>query len=80
MTARAYFRSALHDWDDDNCCTILKHNRDAMKPGYSKSPDLDQRVQHFAEGCSVFATHSDFVAVINAAIERTNGNILSTCL
>ncbi|KAJ4244757.1 hypothetical protein NW762_014333 [Fusarium torreyae] len=35
--ARAYFlHHILHDWSDQHCLGILKHLRDAMKPGYSK--------------------------------------------
>ncbi|KAJ9637442.1 hypothetical protein H2204_004866 [Knufia peltigerae] len=35
--ARFYYtRHCLHDWTDDQCVTILKHLRDACKPGYSR--------------------------------------------
>ncbi|PYH81301.1 S-adenosyl-L-methionine-dependent methyltransferase [Aspergillus uvarum CBS 121591] len=69
--ARAYyFRSVLHDWDDDRCRIILKHIRDAMKPGYSKI--LINEFSIPLEGPCSFATHSDFfVMAVNAAVERT---------
>lgn len=69
--ARAYyFRSVLHDWDDDTCRLILKHIRDAMKPGYSKI--LINEFNIPLKGPCTFATHSDFMVMsVNAAVERT---------
>lgn len=35
--ARAYYmRYILHDWQDEECRTILRNLKDAMTPGYSK--------------------------------------------
>ena len=60
----------LHDWDDEQCRTILKHIREAMTPGYSKI-----LINEFCiplKGACTFATHSDFmVMAVNAAIDRT---------
>nr|WPM83325.1 ProsF [Phaeosphaeria sp.] len=69
--ARAYyFRSVLHDWDDDRCRIILGHIRDAMKPGYSKI--LINEFNIPLKGACTFATHSDFMVMsVNAAVERT---------
>ncbi|KAF2464000.1 S-adenosyl-L-methionine-dependent methyltransferase [Lindgomyces ingoldianus] len=69
--ARAYyFRSVLHDWDDDRCRVILGHIRDAMKPGYSKI--LINEFNIPLKGACTFATHSDFMVMsVNAAVERT---------
>ncbi|KAH1519638.1 hypothetical protein KXW39_007870 [Aspergillus fumigatus] len=69
--ARAYyFRSVLHDWDDDRCRVILSHIKKAMKPGYSRI-----LINEFCiplRGACTFATHSDFfVMSVNAAVERT---------
>ncbi|PKX97732.1 S-adenosyl-L-methionine-dependent methyltransferase [Aspergillus novofumigatus IBT 16806] len=69
--ARAYyFRSVLHDWDDDRCRVILGHIKDAMKPGYSRI--LINEFSIPLRGACTFATHSDFfVMSVNAAVERT---------
>lgn len=69
--ARAYyFRSVLHDWDDEMCRKILMHIKDAMKPGYSKILINEFNIP-LKDPCS-FATHSDFfVMSLNAAVERT---------
>ncbi|KID81333.1 O-methyltransferase, family 2 [Metarhizium guizhouense ARSEF 977] len=69
--ARAYyFRSVLHDWDDDRCRIILGHTRDAMKAGYSKI--LINEFSIPIKGACTFATHSDFMVIsVNAAVERT---------
>ncbi|KAK3934823.1 O-methyltransferase [Diplogelasinospora grovesii] len=69
--ARAYyFRSVLHDWDDDRCRIILGHIRDAMKPGYSKI--LVNEFNIPVKGACTFVTHSDFMVMsVNAAVERT---------
>lgn len=35
--ARAYYiHSVQHNWSDEDCVKMLRHLRDAMKPGYSK--------------------------------------------
>ncbi|RYP65821.1 hypothetical protein DL771_008122 [Monosporascus sp. 5C6A] len=69
--ARAYYlRNVLHDWDDDRCRVILKHIRDAMRPGYSVL--LINEFSIPLKGACAFATHSDFMLMaINAAVERT---------
>lgn len=71
LGARAYyFRSVLHDWDDEKCRIILNHIKAAMKPGYSKIL-INEFSIPLKSPCS-FATHSDFfVMSLNAAVERT---------
>lgn len=60
----------LHDWPDDRCIEILKHLKDAMKPGYSKIL-IDDMVLPDA-GAPWRKTAQDlFMMALAAAQERT---------
>ncbi|KAI1660054.1 putative O-methyltransferase [Daldinia decipiens] len=69
--ARAYYyHHILHDWSDYKCLEILKHVRDAMKPGYSKLLLHEMIVPE--TGASPFHAMLDMtVMCFNAGMERT---------
>ena len=71
--ARAYYiRQCLHNWPTEKCLTILKHLRDAMKPGYSKLFVHELIVAD--RGASTWTTTQDFnMMTLCATLERTEG-------
>jgi hypothetical protein len=71
--ARAYYiRQCLHNWPTEKCLTILKHIRDAMKPGYSKLFVHELIVAE--RGASIWSTTQDFnMMTLCATMERTEG-------
>lgn len=69
--ARAYFlHHILHDWSDEKCLEILKHLKDAMKPGYSKLLLHEMLIPE--RGASTFHSMLDMTMMaFNAGMERT---------
>lgn len=71
--ARAmYIRLILHDWPDDACVVILKHLKEAMKPGYTTL--LIDDVVLPDTGCSALGAAFDLGhMVMKSGRERTKG-------
>lgn len=65
-----YLRMILHDWNDEQCHTILSHLRDAMNPAYSKIL-INQWVLP-TQQLTPFMAHMDFNMMATfSAMERT---------
>ncbi|KAF3055593.1 Demethylsterigmatocystin 6-O-methyltransferase [Daldinia childiae] len=69
--ARAYYyHHILHDWSDYKCLEILKHVRDAMKPGYSKLL-LHEMIIPETGASPLYAMLDMTMMCFNAGMERT---------
>lgn len=65
-----FYHHILHDWADEYCLKLLRHVRDAMKPGYSKLLIHEMIVPE--QGASKFHAQLDITMMaFNGGLERT---------